>query len=98
MWADSKRSDRMVIDLINTVRHSDTESSNINLQILYGCHEEWCSRVWKTLHTGMSFALKVEHRFTHARDHKVKAVRAEVQCFIKMQWWYLKQSPTLPLS
>ena len=62
MWADSKRSDRMVIDLINTVRHSDTESSNINLQILYGCHEEWCSRVWKTLHTGMSFALKVEHR------------------------------------
>ena len=38
-------SERMVIYLINTVRHRDTESSDINLQILYACREEWCPRV-----------------------------------------------------
>jgi hypothetical protein len=32
--SDSERSGRMVIDVINTVRHSDTESCDINLRIL----------------------------------------------------------------
>jgi hypothetical protein len=95
MASDSERSRRMVIYLINTVRHSETESSDRNLQILYGCWEEWCPHVWKP---AMPLALgRWSIGYTRKRPRGQACQGVGADCSIKRQPWYSStQSLTHP--